>query len=51
MKNQKNENSKIIETSAAVLEEEKKENAFKKALKSVGCFFKKFKSGDRKSVV
>ena len=49
MKNQKNENSEIIETSAAVLEEEKKENSFKKALKSVGCFFKKFKSGKIKN--
>lgn len=43
MKNKK-ENIEIIETSAVILEEEKKENKFKKTLSAVGAFFKKFKS-------
>lgn len=45
----KNEKTEIIETSATVIEEENKENAFKRALAAVGNFFKKFKSDKLKN--
>ena len=44
-----NLNNEIIETSATLLEEPKKENAFKKAFAAIGNFFKKFKSDNLKN--
>jgi len=44
-----NQETKIIETSAVVIEEEKRENVFKSAFKATSDFFKKFKSGKIKN--